>query len=363
MNGIFLSYRRDDSAGHAGRLYDRLIEHFGANRVFRDLDSLGYGIEFFPAIREAIASCDVLVAVIGREWVTVTNAAGQRRLDDPRDFVRMEIVAALERDMPVLPVLVEEAEMPSDADLPPPLARLSQFNGLELSDSRWDFDVGRLVTALERFTPRAAPPSPPPPPPPPPPPTPLPPPPPPAPPAPPDGPDRAQDGGRSAPAGLPRRIVVGILAALGVLFLVGLLLSSGGGGDDDGGGGGDDGSSGEVASSELTVSATEQWSYSGFDVEPGNRVTISATGFAYHTQGLGSGPNGDEDPGLQQFNLIEDAHHSALIGRVGEGEPFLVGEGVSFTAEDSGPLYLGINDQGVDNNEGEFTVTIEVAPT
>jgi len=156
---IFLSYRRDDTAGYAGRLADGLAEKFGAPHIFRDVDSIPVGTNFVQKIQSAVAGCDVLVAVIGKEWLNVTNAAGQRRLDDPDDFVRLEIVAALDRHIPVFPVLVEGAAMPSPKILPAALAPLSQQHALELSDTRWDFDMGRLVTAIDPHT-DAAPPRP-----------------------------------------------------------------------------------------------------------------------------------------------------------------------------------------------------------
>jgi hypothetical protein len=149
---IFLSYRRGDTAGYAGRLADGLAERFGAPQIFRDVDSIPAGTDFVEAMQAAVAGCDVLVAVIGREWLTATDAAGKRRLDDPEDFVRLEIAAALDHDIRVLPVLVEGAVMPPAKLLPPPLAPLSHQNALEVSDSRWDYDLGRLVQAIDPDT-------------------------------------------------------------------------------------------------------------------------------------------------------------------------------------------------------------------
>lgn len=149
---IFLSYRRDDTSGYAGRLADGLADHFGAPHIFRDVDSIPVGTNFVNVINKAVSSCDVLVAVIGREWLTATNSSGQRRLDDPEDFVRLEIAAALDRNIPVVPVLVEGATMPAPKALPPALAELSHQNALEVSDTRWDYDMGRLVKAIDPHT-------------------------------------------------------------------------------------------------------------------------------------------------------------------------------------------------------------------
>ena len=150
-----MSYRRDDAAGHAGRLYDRLSLHFGADRIFRDLDSLAYGTEFLEAIRQAVSTCDSFVAVIGREWAGVSGPGGGRRLDDARDFVRLESSPPSSGLSRSFPCWSRRRRCRARPTLPLPLVRLCQYNGLELSDSRWDFDVGRLITALEQWTPRA----------------------------------------------------------------------------------------------------------------------------------------------------------------------------------------------------------------
>lgn len=150
---IFLSYRRDDSAGHVGRLTDRLCTWFGRDAIFRDLDSIAPGRDFIIAINEAIDACDAVVAVIGRDWLVEAGADGHRRLDDPDDFVRVEITTALERGVQVIPVLVDRAGMPSPESLPPPLAPFARRNALELSESRWDYDVQRLIKVLDPSSP------------------------------------------------------------------------------------------------------------------------------------------------------------------------------------------------------------------
>jgi hypothetical protein len=153
---IFISYRRDDSSGYAGRLYDRLAAHFGRPNVFMDIEALEPGVDFVDGIDQAMDACGALVVLIGSEWLSATDAQGRRRLDDPNDFVRLEIANALRRDLCVLPVLVNGAVMPSAQELPPELAPLARRQAQELSNSRWDFDVGHLITALERWLARAA---------------------------------------------------------------------------------------------------------------------------------------------------------------------------------------------------------------
>ena len=115
---IFISYRRADSAGYAGRIYDRLTAHFGEDAVFMDVDTIEAGVDFVEVLQNAVQSCDVLVALIGRGWLDIKDAAGKRRLDNPEDFVRIEIAAALSRDIRVIPVLVDGASMPRSTELP-----------------------------------------------------------------------------------------------------------------------------------------------------------------------------------------------------------------------------------------------------
>ena len=150
MAGIFISYRRDDSAASAGRLYDRLAHHFGKEQVFRDLDAIAPGAEFAKVIEERISRCNVLVAVIGKNWVSVKNVAGEYRLDDPKDALRTEIREALTQKKLVIPVLIEGATVPSAEQLPKDIAALTGRNAIEISESRFDYDAGRVIEAIEK---------------------------------------------------------------------------------------------------------------------------------------------------------------------------------------------------------------------
>lgn len=150
MAGIFISYRRDDSAASAGRLYDRLAHHFGKEQVFRDLDAIAPGAEFAKVIEERISQCDVLVAVIGKNWVNVKNAAGQRRLDDAKDPVRAEVREALDQKKLVIPILIGDAEIPRPEQLPEDIAALAGRNAIEITESRFDYDAGRVIEAIEK---------------------------------------------------------------------------------------------------------------------------------------------------------------------------------------------------------------------
>jgi TIR domain len=147
---VFISYRREETAYPAGWLYDRLTDRFADGQVFKDIDSIELGDDFVEVISTAVGSCDVLLALIGDRWLTITDEDGQRRLDDPNDFVRVEIEAALARNVRVIPILVEGARMPRAAELPPSLARLVRRQALELSPARFDSDTSRLLRVLER---------------------------------------------------------------------------------------------------------------------------------------------------------------------------------------------------------------------
>jgi hypothetical protein len=144
MASIFISYRREDSGGHAGRLCDRLTSRFGGDRVFLDIQDIGPGQNFAASIEDTIATCDVVIAVIGPRWLETI----QKRAQVADDFVRHEISAALKRRVTVIPVLMGGARMPAGADLPPDLAELSRINAVEIRDERFDQDVAELETFL-----------------------------------------------------------------------------------------------------------------------------------------------------------------------------------------------------------------------
>ena len=149
MTTVFISYRRDDAAAYAGRLYDGLRERYGEDHVFMDVDRIQPGENFAAVIERSVRSADVLLAVIGEQWLAVTNDAGQRRLDDPDDFVRLELKAALETGRRVIPVLVAGADMPAEAALPLPLRRLAGVQAVNISDERWDYDFDRLARSID----------------------------------------------------------------------------------------------------------------------------------------------------------------------------------------------------------------------
>jgi hypothetical protein len=125
MPAIFISYRREDSIGHAGRLYDRLVERFGRERVCRDIETIEAGEDFVEAVRQRVAKSDVLLVLIGPRWLTATDDEGRWRLADENDLVRLEIATALDRNIRVIPVLLQGATMPRAKDLPAEQSSLS----------------------------------------------------------------------------------------------------------------------------------------------------------------------------------------------------------------------------------------------
>ncbi len=154
---VFISYRRAETAGHAGRLYDAMVARFGESNVFMDVD-MQPGVDFVERIRTVVAACHVLLVVIGPEWAKTAPGEAQPRLADPEDFVRLEVGTALGRsDVTVIPLLVERASMPEPEDLPENLRPLTRRNALELNDLRWHDDTRRLMEVIEQLLAQAEP--------------------------------------------------------------------------------------------------------------------------------------------------------------------------------------------------------------
>jgi len=147
---IFINYRREISAAAAGRLSDRLIQHFDHERLFMDVDSIEPGVDFVKALDDQVARCSAFIAVIGPGWTDLKTAEGQRRLDQPNDHVRIEIESALKRDIRVIPVLVDGASMPTAKELPDSLKPLSRRNAVTLSHHHFGPEVDELARALQR---------------------------------------------------------------------------------------------------------------------------------------------------------------------------------------------------------------------
>ena len=150
ISGIFISYRRSDTPDAVGRIYDRLVAEFGKSKVFKDVDSIPLGQDFRSHLNDIVGNCAAVLAIIGPRWVDTRNEAGQRRLEDPDDFVRIELEAALSRSVPVVPVLVGHAPIPGSSQLPSSLSSLAFRQSIEVRpDPDFHNDATRLVTALK----------------------------------------------------------------------------------------------------------------------------------------------------------------------------------------------------------------------
>jgi hypothetical protein len=153
MARVFLSYRREDSAGHAGRLCESLERRLGKHQVFRDVDTIRAGEDFVNAIHARLHDCQAMLVLIGREWLDAADASGHRRLVQESDYLRLEVATALTRpDVLVVPVLVEGMAMPLAEDLPDTIRALGRRQAVSLRDETWDADVDRLVAAVTGST-------------------------------------------------------------------------------------------------------------------------------------------------------------------------------------------------------------------
>jgi hypothetical protein len=146
---IFISYRRDDSADIAGRIYDRLVQHFSRDTVFKDVDSIPLGIDFRQHLEGALSQCRVLLAVMGERWSGTDAATTRRRIDDPSDHVRLELELALARNVPIIPVLVRNFSIPAPDKLPQSLQSLAYRNGINVRpDPDFHGDMDRLIKGI-----------------------------------------------------------------------------------------------------------------------------------------------------------------------------------------------------------------------
>ena len=148
--GIFISYRRKETSHLAGRLYDRLAGRFGEDQIFMDVDTIEPGLDFADEISQAVAACQVLLVIIGSAWLIGADERGHRRLDNPDDLVRLEVEAALTRGVRIIPVLTEDAIMPTQLDLPESLAGLARRNALTIRPDSFRSDTDRLIAAIEK---------------------------------------------------------------------------------------------------------------------------------------------------------------------------------------------------------------------
>lgn len=150
---IFISYRRSDSADVTGRIYDRLIEQFGRFAIFKDVHSIPPGIDFREHLGKAVGKCKIFLVVIGDQWLEIKDAKGKKRLQDPEDFVRIEVESALNRDIPIIPLLVRGAAMPAETKLPRSLRKLAYRNAIPVrADPDFHRDMDRLIEAVSDYS-------------------------------------------------------------------------------------------------------------------------------------------------------------------------------------------------------------------
>jgi hypothetical protein len=152
MPTIFISYRRSDSQDVTGRIYDRLVGKFTKEQVLKDVDNIPLGVSFPLHLQQMLRKADVVLVIIGPAWTTATDAKGRRRLDDPNDFVRVEVEAALRGKIPVIPILVSNATMPQVDDLPKSMQALASRNGMPVRpDPDFNNDIARLFSGIDHL--------------------------------------------------------------------------------------------------------------------------------------------------------------------------------------------------------------------
>jgi hypothetical protein len=148
MSTVFISYRRETAAGEARALFNDLVARLGKSSVFMDVDSISLGRDFRSVLQKILRSCDLMLVIIDKDWAGIKDEGGRTRLDEPGDYVRQEVEAALKRDIIVTPVLVKGAHMPAGEQLPAEIRNLVYRNGFELSHSRWESDVREMIRRL-----------------------------------------------------------------------------------------------------------------------------------------------------------------------------------------------------------------------
>ncbi|MEM7063392.1 MAG: toll/interleukin-1 receptor domain-containing protein [Cyanobacteria bacterium P01_B01_bin.77] len=151
MSKIFISYRKTDSGAEVGRIYDYLESHFGQDLVFKDVNNIPYGVDFRKYLEQSVSQCEILLAVIGEDWLNAKDSEGSRCLDNPTDWVRIEIESALKRDIPVIPLLLTDTKMPAISELPEGLKDLAYRNGAKIrNDPDFHHDMDNLISQIKQ---------------------------------------------------------------------------------------------------------------------------------------------------------------------------------------------------------------------
>ena len=150
-SGIFINYRRDDSAGAAGRIYDRLAQAFGKDNIFMDVDNISTAVNFVQQLERELTNCKVFLCVVGHNWLNAKGEDGHRRLDQPDDYVRTEIAASIKRDITIIPILIDGARMPKPRELPDDIAPLAARQALDVNSVHFQRDVNELTQIIREF--------------------------------------------------------------------------------------------------------------------------------------------------------------------------------------------------------------------
>ena len=152
MGKIFISYRRADSEYVVGRIYEELCEIYGRNNVFEDIDSIPLGVDFREEISKVVHACDILIAIIGENWSKTKDKSGKVRIQNSNDYVRVEIEEALKRNIPVIPIITSNAELPKEEDLPDSLKKLAYHNAIYIRpDPDFKNDINRLIENINKI--------------------------------------------------------------------------------------------------------------------------------------------------------------------------------------------------------------------
>jgi hypothetical protein len=308
MPKVFISYRRADSGGQTGRLLDDLERRFGRDKFFRDIEDLEPGTDFPEALDRALSQCDAVLVMIGPAWASAAGQQG-RRLEQAGDFVHVEVATALARkDVRVIPVLVGGATIPAAEELPEDLQALQRRNAIELSDTRWEYDVKRLGDALAK---QLAP----------------------------------------VPPPWPWRMILAVsLPLVALSIIIGSVYYYRYG----------------YTRRWLQVPGDREWSPTPIEVNPGESIDITASGRVIYWQtpekNYDAGPEGDANNPCPHPNCPMRGKPSAeLLGKIGEdGSPFEVGTDKTVAVSAPGQLYLGVNDPLTSDNSGSFSVAVKL---
>src|SRR6478609_4648925 len=145
---IFINYRREDTSGYSGRIFDSLSNEFGEDNIFIDVTKINTGTDYTVVITQALDKCNYFLILIGNTWLSCKDNSGNRRIDNPDDFVRKEISLAITKKIKIIPVLLEETSMPLAKEVPAGIQEMCKWQAIEIADSRWKYDTDKLIKSI-----------------------------------------------------------------------------------------------------------------------------------------------------------------------------------------------------------------------